>query len=373
MTSPESSILNYLDDDVLGVICEHLQFKLISPVDTSSGRRTCPKLVEGVQKSPLDSLSRTCKRLRVHSLPYVFNQFTLHCYGNSPWDLAMLKLQDWNPDYSSYVQEIHLRIELGYKEDPEAFAEELPDTLAKVLSKIATSSSRLHKFSCIINEDRAHLFHDAFTRHNLTFSTVKQLIVGPYNEYAVKLCPNTDYVSVNDWVWGQSKKAGSSQEHSFNLIKETGTLPYLKVFIIMEWLSEKLLQALHDAVPHIQTLVIPTSIGMDFEKFIMHLSRFRHIEILSIPSVSQLGLGFTPPICGNAYRGPNGGKVRKRVAEEAQAVRERAATEIFDKCPWLKELWFEGYVKVTQKDYDALGKRKRDLDYNSDNSCPSWL
>ncbi|KAF5350405.1 hypothetical protein D9758_012487 [Tetrapyrgos nigripes] len=367
MTSPESSILNYLDDDVLGVICGFLQ----STLEDTSSRRS-PKLVEGVQKSPFDSLSRTCKRLRTHSLPFIFKHFMLYCFGNNPWDRAMAKLKDWNPDYSSYVQEIHLRFELGYKEDPEPFAEKLPDTLAKVLSRISTSSSHLYKFSCIINEDRAHLFRDAFSRHNLAFPTVKQLIVGPYNDFAVKLCPNTDYLSVNDWVWLHSKKAGPSREHSFNLIKEARTLPHLKVFIIMERWSEKLLEALYDAVPRIQILVIPASILMDFENFVMHLSRFRHVEILSIPCASQLRLGFNPPRCGNIYMGPRGGEVRKRVEQQGQAAQERAATEIFDKCPLLKELWFDGHVKVTQKDYDGLGKRKRELEYDSESSCP-WI
>jgi hypothetical protein len=132
-------------------------------------------------------------------------------------------------------------LELGNQEDPEPFAEELPNILANVLSKISTSSSRIDKMTCIINEDRAHQFADAFLLHNLTFPTIKKLIVGPYNDYAVKHCPNVEYLSVNDSVWLRSRKGRPHRQHSLNLIEKAGTLSHLQAFVMKEWLTEGLL------------------------------------------------------------------------------------------------------------------------------------
>jgi hypothetical protein len=136
-----------------------------------------------------------------------------------------------------YVSEITIHLELDYKEDPEPFAEELPHTLAKILSSI----SRIEKMTCIINEDRAHLFSDAFYLHNLVFPTVKKLIVGPYNDYAVKHCPNVEFLSVSDQVWLHSKKGRPDRQHSFNLIEKAGTLSHVQIFFMMEWWTEDLL------------------------------------------------------------------------------------------------------------------------------------
>jgi hypothetical protein len=102
--------------------------------------------------------------------------------------------------------------------------------------------------------------------------------------------------------------------------------------------------------------------------FVTHLSRFHRLEILSVPYTSGLNIGFNPPRCCVIYVGPNhGAEVSEEVDPEDRSAQERAATKIFDKCPWLKELWFADYVKVTVN-HDEVLSNKRDLVYH--NNCP---
>ncbi|KAK7458797.1 hypothetical protein VKT23_009803 [Stygiomarasmius scandens] len=343
------TILDYLDDDVLANICSTLYD--LGPKSTfdSTG---CPATFGA--KNSITSLSLTCKRFRAHCLAYVFQVFILYCHGDNPWDRAMKKLEGWNPEYSPYVREVHIHLELGYKEDPEPFINELPSALANTLSTMSTSR-RLDRLTLIINENRAPLFGNAFAQANFSLPSVKRLLVGPYNEYAINHCPNVECISVNGFVWLHSRKGGQEREHSLNLMQCASTLSNLKCFMMREYWNEKLLIALHEAIPTIKILVLPCGLrGIRFEDFVVHLSRFRQVETLSIPDASQLGIGFTPPRCGNIYRGPRGAEIHKNVQRQRKEAQEHAASVIFDKCPWLKELWFDTNTRVTMKRRDGL-------------------
>jgi hypothetical protein len=104
------------------------------------------------------------------------------------------------------------------------------------------------------------------------------------------------------------------------------------------------------------------------KRFASHLSRFPCLEILAIPDTSALNIGFDPPLRGNAYLGPDGVELRKQLLREDRVAQERAATEIFDKCLSLRELWLGDIVKVTVNRGNVLGSKKRDLVYHY--KCP---
>jgi len=362
---PLPTSLNALDDDVLGLICAALGVSQNHKTKNSQAEKPKPHL---------DALSLTCKRLRGHCLPYLFHTFNLYCYENNPWDRALEKLNAWNTNFSPFVREILVHLELGYMEDPEPFSDALPDVLAQTLSEISTSSPRLDKITVIINEDRAHLFERSFLKHVVLFPTVRRVVVSPYNDYLVSHCPNAEIVSVNDWVWLHSQKAATTREHSFNLMKRVATLKGLKCFVMKEWWTEELLEALHEAIPNIKTLIIPCSIAMSFETYVSCMSRFRHVEVLSIPSSADLRVGFSPPRCGNAYMGPGGDEVRKRVDEQRKQAEEHVASTLFQRIPSLKELWFDIYTKATMEENSSeLGKRKRELQWSYGNPGKKWV
>ncbi len=68
-----------------------------------------------------------------------------------------------------------------------------------------------------------------------------------------------------------------------------------------------------------------------------------------VPSVATLDIGFDPPGCGNAYFGPGGEEYRQQVEREGREAERRAAKDIFDRCPLVKELWFDVYSRATRE------------------------
>jgi hypothetical protein len=103
--------------------------------------------------------------------------------------------------HSHYFSEIVIKLRLPYGKDPEQtlFVQELPDTLGSILQNISATSKILEKITLVIDgSHRTHLFQEAFSNHNLLFPTVKRVVVGRYNNFLVKHCPNTAYLSMDN-------------------------------------------------------------------------------------------------------------------------------------------------------------------------------
>jgi len=160
---------------------------------------------------------------------------------------------------------------------------------------------------------------------------------------------------MEDWLC--SKMSRYTREHSFRLVRTAASLPKLKCFVTQEYWTEELLVALYNATPNIKTLVVPYKFKVSFNAFTSHLSSFRHLEVLSIPTAESLKVGFTPLWCRGAYDNP-GANLTKAVEEERREAEERVAEAIFEKCSSLKELWFKTYTQVTVEEFSVLNKTK---------------
>ncbi|KAE9400618.1 hypothetical protein BT96DRAFT_938600 [Gymnopus androsaceus JB14] len=244
---------------------------------------------------------------------YTFCKFRLIYHGNNPWYLAMEKLKTWNPQYSSFVREVKIHLVLGYKEDPHFFIEDLPDQLqlASTLQKISQTSFYLKKISLVIEEERAHLFQESFSKFHLVFLAVKNVIVGPYNNYIVAYCPNTENLAGQE-IRIHSRKARmmyrTPNEHTYRLIHQACSLKNLKCFVLRDRYTAKLMEDLHKSIPHIHTLILEFGLhgAFSFQDFVSNISRFHHLKVLGLAGPSQLHVGFNLPHCGNAYFGPRG-------------------------------------------------------------------
>jgi hypothetical protein len=69
------------------------------------------------------------------------------------------------------------------------------------------------------------------------------------------------------------------------------------------------------------------------------LSQFKNLEELVLAKAAYLGVGFKPPWCGNAYSGPNGQEIRRRVKEQEQQARNDVVRAVLGSCTGLKRLW----------------------------------
>ena len=109
----------------------------------------------------------------------------------------------------------------------------MPSELAILLSTM----SRLEKLVFVVPEYHTSLFEEAFRHSELIMPSVDILVVGPYCEFMVAICPNVTIVSNNGYQWLPSDRARDNnrvKDHSMKLIRAAGASSKLRHFEMME-------------------------------------------------------------------------------------------------------------------------------------------
>ena len=139
------------------------------------------------------------------------------------------------PAVFSYVRSFEFNIYATYP-PPLWFA----SRLASLLERMA----RLEKLLIVIPEDFTDEFEVEFRKMGLNLPNVKSLIVSPFMEWMVDLCPHVKNIETSRW-WHNSKRADYSllREHSMRLIEAAAELRYLERLEIKEWWSIEALES----------------------------------------------------------------------------------------------------------------------------------
>ncbi|KAK0478014.1 hypothetical protein EDD18DRAFT_1114492 [Armillaria luteobubalina] len=116
----------------------------------------------------------------------------------------------------------------------------LPGRLAELLLMPFRQLPRTLVF--IFEETQAQAFEDESGTARIELTTVTTLVVSPYFEFMVPLCPNVEYVACHDWSWLHSQRGAHSREHSYELIVATGRAKMLQHFEMGERWSVDLLK-----------------------------------------------------------------------------------------------------------------------------------
>ena len=119
----------------------------------------------------------------------------------------------------------------------------MPSELANLLSAM----SQLEKLVLVVPEYHTCLFEEAFRRVELMMPSVDILVVGPYCEFMVAICPNVTIVSNNGYQWLHSDRARDNdrdRDHSMKLIRATRAASKLHHFEMMEWWEVDLLESI---------------------------------------------------------------------------------------------------------------------------------
>lgn len=88
------------------------------------------------------------------------------------------------------------------------------------------------------------------------------------------------------------------------------------------------------------------------QSLIPTLSKFTNLRQLALESVYNLGVGFNPPSCGNAYDGVWGKQLLKEVEENAVQAEIRVADMVFPACSRLEDLWIGDSVRAEVMRYE---------------------
>jgi Leucine-rich repeat (LRR) protein len=206
---------------------------------------------------------------------------------------------------------------------------------------------RLEKLELFIPEYHTFPFEAAFRQENVFLPRVDFLVVGPYSDFVVPLCPNVTTIATSSLQWLHCKRSNEGElpsEHSLRLIEVLGGASKLTHLAMFEWWNVGLLEATLVAVPDLSSLSMECSSYHDrLMELLPILSRFNNLQYLALTSAFSLKVtNFQPPWCGNAYYGPNGDQLRQRVGEEREKATKLVVQMVFPVCRKLKVLWIGG-------------------------------
>ena len=229
---------------------------------------------------------------------------------------------------------------------------------------------QLQKLVLVIPEYHTEIFAKTISGFKVSLPAVHTLVVGPFCDFAVQICPSVTTVANNGWNALHSRRGDAkSLQHTRDIIAAAGSARRLVSLEIMAWWEVDLIEAIHDSVPGLRRLALDGgSYKKGIKSFIPVLSRFTNLEYLALGDASRLGVGFNPPRCGNIYMGPGGKEVRERVALQRQVAERKVATMMALTCPRLKDLWIgdSTHVEVVRgkdgafKDYVFHQAQKRE-------------
>lgn len=100
---------------------------------------------------------------------------------------------------------------------------------------------RLENLELAIPEYHTDNFADVFDEASLCLPNVKKLVLGSYNDFMVKHCPNVETISSNGWVFLHSSRGTSSStspyipKNATRLVEKAGDASKLTYFEMSQW------------------------------------------------------------------------------------------------------------------------------------------
>lgn len=206
---------------------------------------------------------------------------------------------------------------------------------------------RLEKLTLGIPEFHTEVFRKTFEEANVSFSSVRALVLGPHLDWVIALCPNIESIATHDWRWLCSD-GDCAHRHSWDLIVSARRAKTLLHFEMRAWWSLERLEAVYRHMSEIQSLAMPGGCNYEgIEILLPVLGRFsQQLTSLSLAEVGSLGVGYNSPGCGNPFLGRRDQTFWRQEQSKARVVRKRVAIMVYTKLPGLKELWIGGHKET---------------------------
>lgn len=342
-----ASTLNDLNDDVLYEICSSVN-ALATDVGGSQSQVS------------LKNLSLVNQHFREVSAPILFrNVRTIGPAGKS----RMMLEGDWITARTAMavLQNSLVRHIRNFKFDIYAAgcptqppAKQDFEQLVKFLAQMP----QLRKLVLYVPLPHVTTLESVFEAADILLPSVNTLVFNPLCVFVVNKCPNLEAVSLHTphrWRHQRPHADPSDviQKYKVTLVKALSLAKRLRRFEATgPWRVNDLL-ALAIIAPRLRWLEMRgTSYAYEADSTLEKLtalSGFENLERLDIADASELGLGFDPPWCGNAYMGPGGAEVQKQVEEDRHKTEDMAARAAFSSCASLKEVRVGELSKADRK------------------------
>lgn len=102
---------------------------------------------------------------------------------------------------------------------------------------------QLENLELAIPEYHTDSFADIFEEADLLLPKIKKLVLGPYNDFMIKHCPNVETISSNGWVFSHSTRKEPSSgnpnilDNASRLVEKAGEASKLTYFEMSHWWS----------------------------------------------------------------------------------------------------------------------------------------
>ena len=219
---------------------------------------------------------------------------------------------------------------------------QLPSALADTFARLPN----LEKLVLRIPDRHIDVFEKKLI--DARFPNVRTLVVGPFCEFAVRLCPNLTTLSSNGWAWSMTERRSENVSHTERLIMAAASAEKLVNLNIDQQLEPEQLAYVFDRMPQLTHLgTIGGGFRGSFWAKLPTLSRFERLTHLYLCEASSLGVGFDGgPRCGNAYMGPKGAELLRRVQAQRHEAEAKVADAVVPKLRSLEELWIGDHTEV---------------------------
>ncbi|KIY64318.1 hypothetical protein CYLTODRAFT_493213 [Cylindrobasidium torrendii FP15055 ss-10] len=342
-----------LDDDVLSIMCIWVQR---IPLPPKSSEHT-PWRMTGKRVNAIQALSCACRKLRAICAPLLFERIEFawdNNFDGRDFDEVYGALRrGWGSSISLHARS--LRIALLFHDLPNA----LGLSLARFLSGIVLGLPRLVRLEISCLRDYSSQYELGQYIRSLDLPKIRELVISLDHWQLIPACPNVQSVEVADNHYFENK-----EEMYVKLLNAVAKSTQLQSFACPVVGSPQTVAATLDhvqkALPYLQVLVLKEA-GCYYEAVLPNLQGFKRLEILVLPSLVKIGIGYREPQNRNAFSGRHADELRWRIHARKKETIEKLAQETFKACKELQTLWVGSDIKIRK----MAGTDELQYDFNA--------
>ena len=337
MIGPERGVETFLDlnDDILLMICR-LADRYDHQCRTKREARPSHH-----PRSMLVSLCSVCRQLRdvgtpiLHSKAAILNTKRDSAGRPCPVNIAqILRSIEETAHFRNYCKS--LRVDINCEQ-----SSNLSDTLAGTVSRLP----KLRQLELSVSVPMREHIHGAFGYGNISLVRIEKLSV------------NTEFA--RNMVIHDALQTLQVLDHSPNSLKTANAIQTLlrrpfgniRTLNVQAWWSPELVNQLLASLPQLTTL--GTVSQYPVMTLLPLMSGFSTLKMLATAGLHDLRTRYDPPDCGNAYFGPEGKELERRLAKVKAEVLQELSKQAFQSCRKLETLWVRGDGKVVCERVDG--------------------
>ncbi|KAL8967422.1 MAG: hypothetical protein Q9183_002927 [Haloplaca sp. 2 TL-2023] len=304
---------------------------------------------------PLQSLAMTSKRFRQLAAPTLFKSITIGPYVN--WKDALARLDTiFNCEAVKVYTKSFLMdnftestFEENWRGDSNYQGPKPPKQMADVLLQTLSKMTNLEKLTLFIPGQHTKVFQRSFETSTVNFPSIRTLVLGPHLDRIVAQCPNVEVISTCNYRWLQWNVEGEDRDqHSTDLVRAAGQAKHLRHFELHDEWSNARLKDVHQKMPLIHVLAMPSSPQhYDIKSILPSLGQFQNLTTLILSLAQYLNVGFSGPWCADAHMGPGEQRTRDPFQRQGEEANARVANMVFAAVLTLKTLWIGDVARAT--------------------------